>query len=284
MDENGGELVYYSYVNKQDFLSREEEVNLAHLVAQGDDLARRKFIETNLRIVVKIAKRFSIKHKVPVEDLIQEGTFGLMKAVEKFDPSKGVRFETYATWWIRQPILSFLNFGIIWLPVHVKKDVHRLFKITRENNIENTHDNDSIVKIVGEFNRVYPKKEGEYTVGDIQKMLKNSLLYFQSSLSQPLFDNSDETLADSIMDINAVDPINDISRAHTRKEVRKFLCILNERYQLVLKKRFDLDNKGECTHKEIGVTIGVTRERVRQLIAESFAKLKNKMTHLQGEI
>ncbi len=286
MNDSRSTEAYFSDMKRCLIIKREEEVELAHRMVKGDELARKKFIEANLRLVIKIARKYSKGDKVLEQDLIQQGNKGLIKAADKFDTIFEVKFSTYATWWVRQAITRYLNqSSFVTLPVYRKQDVNRMIKIAREYGITDEHSYKSIVIFIKEFNERYPKKDDKkYTESDIKIILKNYHLLFLVSLSLPAFDDSEETLANNIEDVNAMDPINAVAKMITREEIKHFLGKLSERQRLVVIKRFDLDGKGEHKLEDIGKMLGVTRERIRQILAEAMGRLKNIMAHLQDEI
>jgi len=165
--------------------------------------------------------------------------------------------------------------------------VDKTSKIAREYKIEDDgmYRHGSAVIFMDEFNKRYPKKNGKkYTAYDIKVMLENYHRSVLVSMSLPFLDDSNETLADNIEDTNAVDPSVAAGEISTREEIKDFLCKLSERQRLVVVKRFDIDGKGEHTFEQIGKMIGVTRERVRQILVDALGRLKNIMAHLEGEV
>lgn len=288
MDKSRSALVYHTEVGKKDVLTAKKEAELARLIERGDGDARRRFIESNLRLVINIAGKYSKGDEVLKQDLIQQGNEGLVKAADRFDVNRGVRFSTHATWWVRQAITRYLNqSSFITLPVHRKQDVNRLIKIANECGVEDDdmYTGKSIRVFIDEFNKRYPKKNNkEYTSDDIKIMLENYHRLFVVSMSLPLFDEGGETLVDGIEDTNTADPSVVVDKDVVREEVKKSICKLSDRHLFVVVKRFDIDGEGEHTLEQIGKMIGVTRERVRQILAEAIGRLKNIMAHLEEGI
>lgn len=255
--------IYLKEIQKSTLLTAEDERELAGLIAKGDDAARDRMIESNLRLVVKIAKRY-MNRGLPFLDLIEEGNMGLIKAVEKFKVSKGCRFSTYATWWIRQSIERALvnQSRTIRLPVHVADDINKLVKINRElvQRLKRDPSDEEIAEAMG--------AEPAY----VRKMM--ILVKKTYSIEHPMGDNEDYSLIDTIEDTNLVDPgkmIEDLDRfAH----VLQWMDDLNENEREILAMRFGLNDREPQTLDTIGQKFGVTRERIRQIEAKSLTKLK----------
>jgi len=255
--------IYLKDIQKSILLTAEDERELAGLIAKGDDAARERMIESNLRLVVKIAKRY-MNRGLPFLDLIEEGNMGLIKAVEKFKVSKGCRFSTYATWWIRQSIERALvnQSRTIRLPVHVADDINKLVKINRElvQRLKRDPSDEEIADAMG--------AEPAY----VRKMM--ILVKKTYSIEHPMGDNEDYSLIDTIEDTNLVDPgklIEDLDRfAH----VLEWMDDLNENEREILAMRFGLNDREPQTLDTIGQKFGVTRERIRQIEAKSLAKLR----------
>lgn len=255
--------IYLKDIQKSTLLTAEDERELAGLIAKGDDAARERMIESNLRLVVKIAKRY-MNRGLPFLDLIEEGNMGLIKAVEKFKVSKGCRFSTYATWWIRQSIERALvnQSRTIRLPVHVADDINKLVKINRElvQRLKRDPSDEEIADAMG--------AEPAY----VRKMM--ILVKKTYSIEHPMGDNEDYSLIDTIEDTNLVDPgkmIEDLDRfAH----VLEWMDDLNENEREILAMRFGLNDREPQTLDTIGQKFGVTRERIRQIEAKSLAKLR----------
>jgi RNA polymerase primary sigma factor len=255
--------IYLKDIQKSTLLTAEDERELAGLIAKGDDAARDRMIESNLRLVVKIAKRY-MNRGLPFLDLIEEGNMGLIKAVEKFKVSKGCRFSTYATWWIRQSIERALvnQSRTIRLPVHVADDINKLVKINRElvQRLKRDPSDEEIADAMG--------SEPAY----VRKMM--ILVKKTYSIEHPMGDNEDYSLIDTIEDTNLVDPgkmIEDLDRfAH----VMEWMDDLNENEREILAMRFGLNDREPQTLDTIGQKFGVTRERIRQIEAKSLTKLR----------
>ena len=255
--------LYLKDIQKSQLLSAAQERELAELIALGDDDARARMIESNLRLVVKIAKRY-MSRGLPFLDLIEEGNIGLIKAVEKFKVSKGCRFSTYATWWIRQSIERALvnQSRTIRLPVHVADEINKLIKITRE--------------LVQTLNRDPGAAEIAAAMGveeaKVHKMLV--LLRKTYSIEHPLGDNNDYSLIDTVEDKNLVDPASTIEDVDLFTHVLELMDDLTKTEREILVMRFGLDDSEPQTLDTIGQLFGVTRERIRQIEAKSLTSLR----------
>jgi RNA polymerase primary sigma factor len=255
--------LYLKEIQKSTLLTAAEERELAEKIARGDMAARDRMIESNLRLVVKISKRY-MNRGLPFLDLIEEGNMGLIKAVERFKVSKGCRFSTYATWWVRQSIERALvnQSRTIRLPVHVADDINKLVKISREllQRLKREPTTEEIAEAMG----VEPAYVSRMSI-----LLKKTY-----SIEHPMGDNSDYSLIDTIEDKNIADPsalIEDLDRyAH----VTAWLDGLSESEREILVLRFGLDDREPQTLDTIGRKFGVTRERIRQIEAKSLAKLR----------
>ena len=255
--------LYLKEIQKSNLLTAEEERELAGLIAQGDDKARARMIESNLRLVVKIAKRY-MNRGLPFLDLIEEGNMGLIKAVEKFKVSKGCRFSTYATWWVRQSIERALvnQSRTIRLPVHVADDINKFVKVSRE--------------LVQRLKRDPTIEEIAETMGvDISYVRRMMILLKKTySIEHPMGDNNDYSLIDTIEDKNMADPGTIIEDLDRFSHVLKWMDDLSENEREILAMRFGLDDREPQTLDTIGQKFGVTRERIRQIEAKSLAKLR----------
>ncbi len=258
--------LYLQEIQKNQLLTAEDERELAGLIAQGDDAARERMIESNLRLVVKIAKRY-MNRGLPFLDLIEEGNLGLIKAVEKFKVSKGCRFSTYATWWIRQSIeRSIVNQSrTIRLPVHVADDINKLVKISRElvQRLKRDPEIDEIAAAMGT------------DVNHVRRMM--ILVKKTYSIEHPLGEGNDYSLIDTIEDTKLVDSVRKIEDLDRFTQVQGWMEDLNENEREVLSLRFGLEDRDPQTLDTIGKKFGVTRERIRQIEAKSLAKLRKSM-------
>jgi RNA polymerase primary sigma factor len=255
--------IYLKDIQKSKLLTAVEECELAERIATGDDSARDHMIESNLRLVVKIAKRY-MNRGLPFLDLIEEGNLGLIKAVEKFKVSKGCRFSTYATWWIRQSIeRSLVNQSrTIRLPVHVADDINKLLKISRE--------------LVHKLKRDPEPEEIADAMGSDAAHVRRMLVLVKKtySIEHPLGDNEDYSLIDTIEDKNSIDPGSMIEDLDRYDHVCGWMDDLNENEREILALRFGLNDREPQTLDTIGRQFGVTRERIRQIEAKSLAKLR----------
>jgi RNA polymerase primary sigma factor len=258
--------LYLQEIQKSQLLTAEDEKELAGLIAQGDAAARDRMIESNLRLVVKIAKRY-MNRGLPFLDLIEEGNMGLIKAVEKFKISKGCRFSTYATWWIRQSIeRSIINQSrTIRLPVHVADDINKLVKISRElvQRLKRDPDMEEIATAMG------------MDVKYVQKMMV--LVKRTYSMEHPLGEGHDYRLIDTIEDTKLVDSARKVEDMDRFSHVLNWMEDLNENEREVLSLRFGLEDRDPQTLDTIGKKFGVTRERIRQIESKSLAKLRKSM-------
>jgi RNA polymerase primary sigma factor len=255
--------LYLKEIQKSTLLTAEQERELAGLIAQGDEAARTRMIESNLRLVVKFAKRY-MNRGLPFLDLIEEGNMGLIKAVEKFKVSKGCRFSTYATWWVRQSIERALvnQSRTIRLPVHVADDINKFVKVSRE--LVQRLKRDPAVEEIADMMGV--------EVTYVRRMM--ILLKKTYSIEHPMGDNSDYSLIDTIEDKNQVDPGSMIEDLDRFAHVIKWMDDLTETEREILALRFGLDDREPQTLDTIGQKFGVTRERIRQIEAKSLAKLR----------
>lgn len=255
--------LYLKDIQKSQLLTAAEERELAGMIADGDENARARMIESNLRLVVKIAKRY-MNRGLPFLDLIEEGNMGLIKAVEKFKVSKGCRFSTYATWWIRQSIERALvnQSRTIRLPVHVADEINKLTKVTRElvQNLKRDPSNEEIAEAMG------------VDEAQVHKMLV--LLRKTYSIEHPMGDNDDYSLIDTVEDKNLVDPASTIEDVDLFMHVLELMDDLTETERQILIMRFGLDDSEPQTLDTIGRLFGVTRERIRQIESKSLTTLR----------
>lgn len=258
--------VYLREIQRSSLLTADEEKELARRINEGDEKARERMIEANLRLVVKIAKRY-MNRGLPFLDLIEEGNMGLIKAVERFKLSKECRFSTYATWWIRQSIERALvnQSRTIRLPVHVSDDINKLIKISREmtQRLGREPEEEELAEAIG--------VEIAY-VHRLMVLVKKTY-----SMEHPMGENNDYSLMDTVEDTNATDPAQFIQYLNEYGILTEWLNELadNERDILIL--RFGLEDQEPQTLDTIGKKYGVTRERIRQIEAKSLKKIRQKM-------
>lgn len=255
--------MYLSEIGFSPLLSAEEEVYFARKALKGDDAARKRMIESNLRLVVKIARRYN-NRGLALLDLIEEGNLGLIRAVEKFDPERGFRFSTYATWWIRQTIeRAIMNqTRTIRLPIHVVKELNVYLRAARElaHKLEHEPTAEDIAKSL------------DRPVEDVTKMLRlNERI---SSVDTPIGGDSDKGLLDIIADEKASGPEEHIQDEDMRDNILIWLDTLNSKQREVLARRFGLLGYEPSTLEDVGREIGLTRERVRQIQVEALRKLR----------
>ncbi|HSX45691.1 MAG TPA: RNA polymerase sigma factor RpoD [Candidatus Saccharimonadia bacterium] len=256
--------LYLREIGKIPLLSAEEELALAKRVVAGDKKAKDQMAEANMRLVVSIAKRY-VGRGLDLLDLIQEGNTGLLRAVEKFDPDKGFKFSTYATWWIRQAITRAIadQARTIRIPVHMVETINKLLRtqrrLTQELNREPT--NDEIAK------------EMEIDVDKVEHIMK--IKQDISSLDASIRDDEeDSVLADFIEDEDTASPEESATGQLLKEQVKDMLSALTEREQKILKLRFGLEDGKSHTLEEVGQEFSVTRERIRQIEAKALAKLR----------
>jgi RNA polymerase primary sigma factor len=256
--------LYLREIGKIPLLNAEEELALAQRVVAGDKDAKDKMAEANMRLVVSIAKRY-VGRGLDLLDLIQEGNTGLLRAVEKFDPDKGFKFSTYATWWIRQAITRAIadQARTIRIPVHMVETINKLLRtqrrLTQELNREPT--NEEIAK------------EMEIDIDKVEHIMK--IKQDISSLDASIRDDEeDSVLADFIEDEDTVSPEESATGQLLKEQVKDMLSALTEREQKILKLRFGLEDGKSHTLEEVGQEFSVTRERIRQIEAKALAKLR----------
>src|SRR6266404_814667 len=256
--------LYLREIGKIPLLTAEEELALAKRVVSGDKRAKDQMAEANMRLVVSIAKRY-VGRGLDLLDLIQEGNTGLLRAVEKFDPDKGFKFSTYATWWIRQAITRAIadQARTIRIPVHMVETINKLLRtqrrLTQELNREPT--NDEIAATM------------EMDVDKVEHIMK--IKQDISSLDASVRDDEeDSVLGDFIEDEDAKTPTESASEQLLKEQVKQILGTLTEREQKILKLRFGLEDGKSHTLEEVGQEFSVTRERIRQIEAKALAKLR----------
>lgn len=256
--------MYLKEIGRINLLSSDEEFEYAKLAEEGDEYAKKMLAESNLRLVVSIAKRY-VGRGMLFLDLIQEGNIGLMKAVDKFDPSKGYKFSTYATWWIRQAITRAIadQARTIRIPVHMVETINKLARIQRQ--------------LTQELNREPTEEEIAKKIGLSVEKVREVYKISQDpvSLETPIGEEDDSHLGDFIRDERTMSPEEYATIEMLKEELSGVLLTLTEREEKVLRLRFGLDD-GQCrTLEEVGQVFNVTRERIRQIEAKALRKLRH---------
>lgn len=256
--------MYLKEIGRVPLLKAHEEVELAKRIEAGDDSAKRELAEANLRLVVSIAKRY-VGRGMLFLDLIQEGNLGLIKAVEKFDYTKGYKFSTYATWWIRQAITRAIadQARTIRIPVHMVETINKLIRVSRQL-LQDLGREPTPEEIAAEMDMT-PEK-----VREIQKIAQEPV-----SLETPIGEEDDSHLGDFIEDHDAPAPADMAAYELLKEELEDVLETLTEREEHVLRLRFGLDDGRTRTLEEVGKVFGVTRERIRQIEAKALRKLRH---------
>ena len=256
--------MYFKEIGKVPLLTAEEERDLAIRIEQGDEEAKKKLCESNLRLVVSIARRY-LNRGLSFLDLIQEGNLGLIKAVEKFDYTKGYKFSTYATWWIRQAITRSIadQARTIRIPVHMVETINKLIRVSRQ--------------LLQEYGREPTSEEIAREMGisvekvrEIKKISQDPV-----SLETPIGEEEDSHLGDFIPDEDIPSPVDAAAYSMLQKQLREVLDTLSEREKKVLILRFGLDDGRPRTLEEVGREFNVTRERIRQIEAKALRKLRH---------
>ncbi|KZX62514.1 RNA polymerase sigma factor RpoS [Vibrio sp. HI00D65] len=255
--------LYLGEIGFSPLLTAEEEVLYARRALRGDEAARKRMIESNLRLVVKISRRYS-NRGLALLDLIEEGNLGLIRAVEKFDPERGFRFSTYATWWIRQTIERALmnQTRTIRLPIHVVKELNIYLRTARELSQKLDHE-PTAEEIASKLDK---------PVGDVSKMLR--LNERVSSVDTPIGGDGEKALLDIIPDVNNSDPEVSTQDSDIKNSLIFWLDELNPKQKEVLARRFGLLGYEPSTLEEVGREISLTRERVRQIQVEGLRRLR----------
>ena len=256
--------MYLKEIGKVPLLSSDEEIELAKKIELGDEEAKKKLAESNLRLVVSIAKRYAGRG-MQLLDLIQEGNLGLIKAVEKFDYRKGYKFSTYATWWIRQAITRAIadQARTIRIPVHMVETINRLVRTQRQ----------LVQKLGREATPEELAKELDMPVERVREIMKIS--QDPVSLETPIGEEEDSHLGDFIQDNNVEVPADAATYTLLHEQLMDVLSTLTEREQKVLRLRFGLDDGRPRTLEEVGRQFNVTRERIRQIEAKALRKLRH---------
>lgn len=262
---NDSVRMYLKEIGRVPLLSADEEVALALRIQEGDTEAKQELAEANLRLVVSIAKRY-VGRGMQFLDLIQEGNMGLMKAVEKFDHTKGFKFSTYATWWIRQAITRAIadQARTIRIPVHMVETINKLVRVQRQL-LQDLGREPTPEEIGAEMDLPTEK------VREILKIAQEPV-----SLETPIGEEDDSHLGDFIEDDNATSPADHTAYALLKEQLDEVLEQLTDREENVLRLRFGLDKNGEIrTLEQVGQVFGVTRERIRQIEAKALRKLRH---------
>jgi len=256
--------MYLKEIGKVDLLTADEEVMLAKRMEQGDDWAKQQLVEANLRLVVSIAKKY-VGRGMLFLDLIQEGNMGLMKAVEKFDYTKGYKFSTYATWWIRQAITRSIadQARTIRVPVHMVETINKLIRVSRQLLQEKGREPKP--EEIGEEMDISAEK-----VREIMKIAQEPV-----SLETPIGEEEDSHLGDFIEDEDSPAPASAASYILLKEQLDGVLDTLTDREKRVLELRFGIEDGRPRTLEEVGKEFGVTRERIRQIEAKALRKLRH---------
>lgn len=255
--------IYLKEIGRIPLLTAEEELELGRQIAEGDTEARRKMEEANLRLVVAVAKHYAGKG-MQFMDLIQEGNIGLMRAVEKFDYTKGSKFSTYAVWWIKEAILRALDSQSreIRVPVRVAQNMNKISKTERK--MEQTLGREVAAEEIA--------KELHMTTEEVERM--QSYIKNPVSLKTPVGDEEDSNLEDFIEDTQEPTPEEAVAALVQKEEVQEMLSTLTEKEQKILRLRYGLEDGNVHTLEETGQILGVTRERIRQLESRALEKLR----------
>jgi len=256
--------MYLKEIGRVPLLTAEEEIELAKRIEQGDQEAKKRLAEANLRLVVSIAKRY-VGRGMLFLDLIQEGNMGLLKAVEKFDYRKGYKFSTYATWWIRQAITRAIadQARTIRIPVHMVETINKLIRVSRQ----------LLQELGREPTAEEIAKEMDMTPEKVREIIK--IAQEPVSLETPIGEEDDSHLGDFIEDQDALAPSDAAAYELLKEQLEEVLDTLTEREEHVLRLRFGLDDGRTRTLEEVGQVFGVTRERIRQIEAKALRKLRH---------
>ena len=257
--------MYFKDIGKVDLLTPEQEIELGKRMMDGDETAKQKLIESNLRLVVSIAKRFLGRTGMSFSDLIQEGNMGLIKAVERFDYRRGFHFSTYGTWWIRQAISRAMadQARTIRIPVHMVETINRLSRVTRMlwQKLGREPTESEIAEAMG---------LSEEKVGEIRKIALEP-----TSLETPTGEEGDSEFYDFVEDENTKSPSENVIQMMLKEQLLAVIETLTPREQKVIRLRYGLDDAHPRTLEEVGKEFNVTRERIRQIEAKALKKLRN---------
>ncbi|MBE5736394.1 MAG: RNA polymerase sigma factor RpoD [Clostridiales bacterium] len=257
--------VYLKDIGQAQLLTAEEEVELAKKILEGNERAKKELSERNLKLVVSIAKKYVNRSSMQFLDLIQEGNLGLLKAVEKFDYTKGFRFSTYATWWIRQSITRAIadQARTIRIPVHMVETIHRLSRVSKQLMQELGRDatNAEIAEKMG---------ISEARVVEIQKIAQDPV-----SLESPVGEEDESKISDFVEDESIKSPTDNTAQDILKAQLLAVVETLTPREQKVIRLRYGLDDNHSRTLEEVGKEFNVTRERIRQIEAKALRKLRH---------
>ena len=269
--------IYLKEIGFSPLSSAEEEIHYGRLVLKGDQAARRKMIESNLRLVVKIARRY-YNRGLEFSDLIEEGNLGLLRAVEKFDPERGFRFSTYATWWIRQTIeRAIMNqTRTIRLPIHVLRELNKYLSMARELVKKQDHEptQHEIAQALGT------------SIEDVSDMMQLNEHMISLDIQVSNENATGKPLSEVFSDKNALDPVDVLIKENLHSNLEKCLDELNEKQREILCRRFGLDGYDRQTLEEAGEAVGLTRERVRQIQMSALKALREILAKhgLEGDV
>lgn len=263
MEEISGLKQFFREMNDIDMLSAEEEKKLCEKIAKGDEKAKKELVEKNLRLVVSVAKHYQ-NCSLSFEDLIQEGSIGLMKAADKFDLSKGFRFSTFAPWWIRQAISRAIadQGRVIRIPAHITENINKVKKAERE--------------LLTSLGRNPTDKEIADLISLNEEDVASARSFYHdaASLDTPVGDDEADTIGDFIEDTHFINPETSFLKSQNKNAINEVLQTLSKREGDILRKRFGLETNKTMTLEEVGRDYGLTKERIRQIENKALAKLR----------